>query len=295
MLLEEARFKTRGAKAKEKSKIESSVRGMKHSVKVIMLAAVAATCICGHANAGARAVIGGAFAVPLLDAKTAVGKDGLLRLIFDFNPSTGGSTYAGSALWILDPNGSLVAAGSPTIPASVGSFYFSTRGGTIPIFPVERSNTAMYPQADGNTTVLFFYGLGANPLLGVTSFGVWTYNSSGALISAAKYGPFGGALIFNLYFDDATGKIVVKWTSGRGPNATYAGWVIDEFGTVISATNYFGPFGPSNQIGKFRINANNQLIWPFSIPGSNGSFTTSYWTFNSGGSAIVNAQSFGPF
>lgn len=267
---------------------------MKSSVRIIMLAALAATCICGHAYAGAKAVIGGAFAVPLLDAKTAVGKDGLLRLIFDYNPSQGGTTYAGSALWIINPNGSIVAAGNPTIPATVGSFYFSTQGGK-PIFPFERSNTAMYPQADGNTTVLFYYAFGGNPLLGVNAFGVWTYNSSGNLIAGAKYGPFGNTAIFNLYFDDATGKIVVKWATNNSPNAAYAGWVLDEFGNVTSATNFFGPFGPTNQIGKFRVNASNQLIVPFSFPVSGGSYLTNIWTFNSNGSALVNAQSFGPF
>jgi hypothetical protein len=267
---------------------------MKSSVRIIMLAALAATCICGHAYAGAKAVIGGAFATPLLDAKTAVGTDGLLRLIFDYNPSQGGKTYQGSALWIIDPNGSVVAAGIPTIPASVGSFYFSTRGGTIPIFPFERSNTAMYPQADGNTTVLFYFGLGINPLRGVKSFGVWTYNSSGNLISAAQYGPFGNTAIFNLYFDNATGKIVVKWATGIGPGRSYAGWVLDEFGAVIAATSFFGPFGPSNTVGKFRVNASNQLIVPFSFPVTGG-FQTNIWTFNSSGSAVINGQSFGPF
>ena len=267
---------------------------MKSSVRIIMLAALAATCMCGHAYAGAKAVIGGAFAVPLLDAKTAVGTDGLLRLIFDYNPSQGGTTYAGSALWIIDPNGSVVAAGNPTIPASVGSFYFSTKGGK-PIFPFERSNTAMYPQADGNTTVIFYRGLGANPLLGVTSFGVWTYNSNGNLIAAANYGPFQNAIIFNLYFDDATGKIVVKWASNPGPNATYAGWVLNEFGAVSSATSFFGPFGQANQVGKFRVNASNQLIVPFSFPVDGGSYLTNIWTFNSNGSALVNAQTYGPF
>jgi hypothetical protein len=266
---------------------------MKRSVRIMLLAAAAATCVCGHAYAGAKAVIGGAFAVPLLDAKTAVGKDGLLRLIFDYNDSQGGTTYQGSALWIIDPNGSVVGASNPTIPASVGSFYFSTIGGK-PIFPFERSSTAMYPQADGNTTVLFYYGLGANPLQGVTSFGVWTYNTSGNLIAAAQYGPFGNTQIFNLYFDDATGKIVVKWAANPGPSATYAGWVLDEFGAVTSATSFFGPFGQANQIGKFRVNASNQLIVPFSFPVSGG-YLTNIWTYNSSGTAVVNGQSFGPF
>lgn len=258
----------------------------------MLLAATAATCICGHAYAGAKAVIGGAFAVPLLDAKTAVGTDGLLRVIFDYNPATGGtSTYSGSALWIIDPNGSLVAAGNAIIPASVGTFYFRTIGGK-PIFPTERSDTALFPQADGNTTVIFYYGAGEKPLVGVTSFGVWTYNSGGNLIAAAAYGPYSNVDIENLYFDGATGKIVVKWAANRGATATYAGWVLDEFGSVTSATSYFGPFGPANQIGKFRVNAANQLIVPFSIPTSGGAFTTSIWTYNATGSALVHSQSY---
>ena len=266
---------------------------MKVSARITILAALAATGICGHAYAGAKAVIGGAFAVPLLDAKTAVGKDGLLRLIFDYNPSTGGHTYQGSALWIIDPNGGVLASGSPTIPASVGSFYFSTKGGS-PIFPVERSNTAMYAQADGNTTVLFYYGLGANPLRGVTSFGVWTYNSGGNLIAAQQIGPYGNTAIFNLYFDDATGKIVVKWATGSGTSRTYAGWVLDEFGNVVVATSFFGPYGASSNVGKFRVNASNQLIVPFSFPVTGG-YLTNIWTFKSSGSAVANAQSYGPF
>ena len=270
---------------------------MKRSVRVVLLAAMAATCICGHVYAGAKAVIGGAFAVPLLDAKTAVGQDGLLRVMFDYNPASGGaSTYSGSALWIIDPNGtSVVAAGSPTIPASVGAFYFTTKKGSIPIFPVERSNTALFAQPDGNTTVIFYYGAGANPLLGVTSFGVWTYNSSGNLIASAVQGPFSNVVIENLYFD-STGKIVVKWAANRGPSATYAGWVLDEFGSITSFISFFGPFGPASSIGKFRVNASNQLIVPFSFPtGPGGSFFTNIWTFNATGSALVNAQSYGPF
>src|SRR5258707_4568479 len=269
---------------------------MKRSVRIILLAAASATCICGHVYAGAKAVIGGAFAVPLLDAKTAVGQDGLLRVILDYNPgSHGASTYSGSALWIIDPNGSFIrAAGSPTIPASVGAFYFTTKGGPTPIFHAERSNTALFAQPDGNTTVIFYYGAGADPLLGVTSFGVWTYNSSGKLVSGVGYGPFSNEVIENLYFD-STGKIVVKWAANRGPSATYAGWVLDEFGTIASATGFFGPFGPSSQIGKFRVNASNQLIVPFSFPTAGGTFNTAFWTFNSTGSSLVNSQVYGPF
>jgi hypothetical protein len=256
----------------------------------MLLAAAAASFICGHAYAGAKAVIGGAFANQLLDAKTAVGKDGLLRLLFDYNPSVGGTTYAGSALWIIDPNGGLVAAGNPTIPASVGSFYFSTPGGK-PIFPSERSRTVLFPQADGNTTVIFFYSL---TLDGTKNFATWTYNSGGALIAAATYGPFPNILIENLYFD-TSGKIVVKFATTPNPSlsGSFAGWVLDEFGTIVSATSFYGPFAPF--VGKFRLTSQGQLIWPFSFQQNDGTTITSLWTFNSSGSAIAHAQSYGPF
>jgi hypothetical protein len=142
--------------------------------------------------------------------------------------------------------------------------------------------------------VIFYYGAGANPLLGVTSFGVWTYNSSGNLIAGIGYGPFSNVVIENLYFD-STGKIVVKWASNPGASATYAGWVLDEFGSITSFVNFFGPFGPASSIGKFRVNASNQLIVPFSFPAGSGTFKTAFWTFNSTGSALTNAQVYGPF
>lgn len=255
----------------------------------MLLAAAAATCICGHAYAGSKAVFGGAFANQLLDAKTAVGQDGLLRFIFDYNAGSGGvSTYSGSALWIVDPNGGLVASGNPTIPASVGSFFFNTLNGAK-LFSFERSNTVLFAQPSGNTTVLLIYGFSTK---GATSFGTWTYNSAGNLIAAAgPYGPFSNTTLQNVFFD-SNGKIVVKWASSPGPNRSFAGWVLNEFGSLISATNYYA-FGPG--LGKIRVNASGQQIWPFSFPASGGNYTTTIWTFNSSGSALVNAQSYGPF
>ncbi len=63
---------------------------------------------------------------------------------------------------------------------------------------------------------------------------------------------------------------------------------------ITSFTSFFGPFGQANTTGKFRVNASNQLIVPFSFPVSGG-YETSIWTYNSSGSALVNVQSFGPF
>jgi hypothetical protein len=264
---------------------------MKHSGKIALLAIVAAACLVGRAYGGARPVIDGLFSISLFDAKTSVGSDGLLRVLFDYNPALAGSksTYSGSVLWIIDPNGGLVAAGNATIPPSVGSSFLNSTILGKSVFPYERSNTGLFAQADGNTTVLFYYALSAGT---GTQIATWTYNSAGALIAAAVYGPFSNVVIPGAYFEP-TGKIIVKWRVGKNPSAIYAAWVLDEFGTIVSATNYQGPFGPA--LGKIKLNSKGQQIWPYTFPQSNGTFLTNILTFNASGSAVVNAQSFGPF
>jgi hypothetical protein len=263
-----------------------------------MLAVLALSCLCGYrAYAGARPVIGGILSSSFFDAKTAVGSDGMLRLIFDYNTSKLPSplTYSGSALFIIDPNGSLVAAGSPTIPASIGSDAFAVAllPNVTVSFLTERSNLAIFAQADGNTTVLFYYGAGLSGLGKTTGFGVWTYNSGGALIAAQKYGPFTGATLAGLYFD-TNGKIVARWKGGStSASAPNAGWVVDEFGTILNATAFYGSFG-TTFLGKIRVNSSNQQIWPFSFQNASGQYTTTIWTFNSSGT-LVNSQVYGPF
>jgi len=258
------------------------------------MVAVAAICCFAQFSFGAsKPVVTSVFGLDLLDAKTAVGGDGNFRVIWDYNVAKepAPSTYAGSALWIINPNGGLLAAGSPTIPASVGSlraFEYVIFPGSVAtpfIARYERSNTLLFAQADGNTTVVFAYNL-ANAFP-VTSFGVWTYNSAGALIAAANYGPFGGASIGSMAFDKS-GSFIVKWETASKASA---GWVLNEFGAVTSATNYFGPFG---SLGKIRINSSGQQIWPFNYLTPSG-FVLSLWTFDSAGTNIVNAQTFGPF
>jgi hypothetical protein len=264
---------------------------MKHSGKIAFLALFAAASLAGSAYGGARPVVEGLYSISLFDAKTSVGSDGLFRVLFDYSPALVGSssTYSGSALWIIDPNGTLVAAGSPTIPASVGSSFPHTTILGKPVFPYERSNTALFAQPDGNTTVLFYYALSAG---NGTQIATWTYNSSGALIAASVYGPFSGVVIPGAYFDPS-GKTIVRWRVGGPSSALYAAWVLDEFGNIASATNYYGPFAPT--LGRIRLNSKGQQIWPFTFANSNGTFLTNIWTFNPSGSALVNAQSFGPF
>ena len=88
----------------------------------------------------------------------------------------------------------------------------------------------------------------------------------------------------------------MKWATSPARNRSSAGWVLDEFGTVVSATAYYGPFGSWYPgLGKIRINAQGQQIWPFSFTAANGASITTIWTFNSSGSALINAQSYGPF
>jgi hypothetical protein len=263
-------------------------REMKSSARIIMLVALAASCVSTKlASAAARPVVGGLFSSSLFDAKTAVGKDGLFRMLWDYNPArSGSSTYSGSALWILDPNGSVVAAGSSLIPASIGSSFLTATIQGRTVFRAEVSNTALFAQNDGNTTVLFYYGLVSGS---TTTFGVWTFNSSGSLISGAGYGPYSGITISAMYFDPS-GKIIVRWTANSLTRAT---WVLDEFGGVVSATSFYGPF--ASILGKVRLNSSGQQVWPFSILQSDGTYKLSIWTFNASGSAIVNVQSYGPF
>jgi hypothetical protein len=260
----------------------------------MVLLAVAAS-FCGQlAYGGARPVIGVAFEQQIFDSKSVMGQDGLYRVLFDYNPAKGHatSTYSGSALWILNPNGSLVAAGSPTIPASVGATYLDnlTYNGAIS-FPYERSNTVLFVEADGNTTILFYYNLGSGAP--VTSFGTWTYNSSGSLIAASSYGPYSGLTVGQLLFAP-NGKIVVNWTAGPAISTVNAGWVLDEYGTISSATGYYGPYTGA-KLGKILVNSSNQQVWTYRATGPGGTYFLNTLTFNSSGSAIVNALSFGPF
>src|SRR5258707_14749054 len=99
---------------------------MKRLVKISMLAGALAYFGSPLAFGAAKPVLGGLPYIPLFDAKTAVGgKDGMLSVIWDYNPAhkPAPDSYGGSALWLIDPNGSLVAAGNPTIPATVGASF----------------------------------------------------------------------------------------------------------------------------------------------------------------------------
>jgi len=237
----------------------------------------------GHLAYGlAKPVVGGEPLIPLVQDKTALGlKDGILRVIWDYNPAKkpAPSSYAGSVLWLIDPNGTVVATGNTMIPATVGARYING-------FPFERSNLYISAQASGNTTLVFAYP-NTNQ-----QFGVWTFNSAGTLISAASYGPFTGAFLSNFYFEG--GKLILKWRS-TSSNTANAVWVVNEFGGIDSATAFYDFAGVI--LGHVFVNSSGQQVWPYSAnsDSSNGPFALTVWTFNPTGSTVVNAKVFGPF
>jgi hypothetical protein len=262
---------------------------MKRSVRIITFAALAASCLCGKLAYGSgRPVLGADFGLPLHDSKVALGGDGILRVLFDFNPaeSPAPSTYSGSSFFLIDPNHTIVGASNPTVPGSVGAAF------DLGITRFERSNIGLFAQADGNTTLIFYFGF-VSGAKATNSFGVWTYNSSGNLISGVKYGPFTNTRLSNLYFD-ASGKIIAKWQIGSIP-FSYAAWVLDEFGTAINATSFFGPFGQAVELGKVTLNSANQQVWSWRFDEASGAFEYAFWTFDPTGATVTNSQVFGPF
>src|SRR5258708_33793367 len=91
---------------------------MKRLVKISMLAGALAY-FGGHlAYGNAKPVVGGVPYLPLFEAKTAQGeKDGILRVIWDYNPSkTTTLGYGGGAFLLILPNGSPGGAGAAPIP-----------------------------------------------------------------------------------------------------------------------------------------------------------------------------------
>src|SRR5258708_36419787 len=94
---------------------------MKRLVKISMLAGALAY-FGGHlAYGNAKPVVGGLGFIPLFDAKTAIGaKDGMLRVIWDYNPSkTTTLLYGGSAFLLIYPDGTLGATGDASNPLTV--------------------------------------------------------------------------------------------------------------------------------------------------------------------------------
>jgi hypothetical protein len=263
--------------------LQSAHKNMNRSVIKILLSAVAlASFSTQFASAGANPVIDQFFYPGLLDAKMKVGTDGNIRLIWDY---VSGGVYFGSTLWILSPGGSLLAAGNTNVPATVGYAKKNDSGVSLGL----GSNIILYAQPSGNTTLAFAYGESNDSPI----FGVWTYNSAGTLIAAASYGPFGGTVVHQMYFDDLTGKLVVKWRATLGTNTyTHSVWTLNEFGSIETTA---GPFGPylNSLLGKVVLSGSNQ-IWYWNIP-KLGSSTHTLNVWEVSGGSVISSNSFGPF
>jgi hypothetical protein len=225
-----------------------------------------------------------------LGAKYEVGSDSNSRLIWDyFNPTP--FTYLGSVLWILNPQGQVVAAGDTQIPMSVGTG-INTLG---------TSNIAIRVQASGNVTVAFAHVV--TPATTTTQavvdgFSTWTYNAQGKLIAfGGPYGPFGSATaLFGLAFDK-NGILVAKWVNVTA-NISWAAWTLDEFGKVQTAAGPFG-FGSSTNIllGKVeasQVNGKPVQLWNWILEPASQTFGLNTWTLDQTGN-IIASNSFGPF
>ena len=225
--------------------------------------------------------------------KYQVGNDGNSRLIWDYlNPSP--TAYLGSALWILNPQSQVVAAGDTQIPASVG------RG----INTVGNSNIAIHVQASGNTTLAFANVItpatSTSPPI-VDSFATWTFNAQGKLIaSGGWYGPFGQTAVANIAFNK-DGILVVKWitVANGGTQFLWSAWTLDEFGRIQTAAGPFGPFGNFTALGTVgvsTVNGSPVQLWNWLIETTTPSqqFKLNTWTLDRTGN-IIAANSFGPF
>ena len=233
--------------------------------------------------------------------KSEAGPDGNNRFLWDYF-STSGSSYLGSALWILDPAGNVIGTGDTMVPASVGGI-----AGTVAI-----SFTQLHVNADNTTTLAFQFGGG--PLLGggsqISAFGTWTYNAQGKLIAFSGptgfiTGPKKGLQIADMKFqgdhlvvifqpaNQAVGSTIVL---GQGP---YTVWVIDHFGNVVSAVGPQGPYA-NYVLGSVTLSgsdsAPNQLWHWLSVVGTGAKegFALSVQEFNSSGASLSGVV-YGPF
>jgi len=242
---------------------------MKNLFKKTLLAACALVGLGGQL--GIAATFPDAFLFPnniFFDGQSRVGLDGKERLVWNIAP--GATTYGGSIIWILDGQGNFLASGQPQIPATVG---WPGPGGN--------ERFIVQGQADGNTTVAFIFPNNA--------IGVWTYNSAGALISSATYGPFVGTTVQDMRFA-ANGKIVVQWATTSGASLA---WSLNEFGSVETTAGPFGPFAGTT-LGTVDLASDNTQRWSWSTAtgGTQGNFAL--WSFNSAGQVVHTVQ-FGPF
>jgi hypothetical protein len=126
--------------------------------------------------------------VQFLNQRSENGPDGNNRFIWDY-VDLNTHTYSGSALWILDPAGNVVASGNAIVPGSVGGF------------GLNYSNIALHVSSTNNTTLAFAFGLNSNNTA-AAAFGTWTCNDQGNLIAASGPTGFDGLQIVNIAFSE---------------------------------------------------------------------------------------------
>ncbi|MFZ0503451.1 MAG: hypothetical protein WAM44_07050, partial [Chthoniobacterales bacterium] len=278
-------------------------------LRMTLLALAGVTCLAGQkVYATAQPDIFGILSPGLLDSKTIVGPDGNMRVIWDYDAWDGILSYftgPGSALWILDPSGNLLATAN--IPGGGGEVTNSRYGlllWEIPVAPgfaTSKSNILVQGYADGNTLVVVivgnvgFIGDPTFPPL-ATSFGTLTYNSAGQLIAYNVNGPFLAGIINNIYFD-TSGALVVKYKYAVSGPAAQVVQTLNEFGAVTTSEGPYGPYAFTG-LGKVAINSSGNQVWfwsTHSVPAKTPTTTNSLsiWTFNSSG--LATATAYGPF
>ena len=161
-----------------------------------------------------------------LNQRSQNGPDGYNRFIWDY-VDISKKTYSGSALWILDPAGNVVASGNAIVPGGVGGF------------GLNYSNIALHVSSTNNTTLAFAFGVNS-ARTAAAAFGTWTYNAQGSLIAASGPTGFNGLQIINIAFQKDF-LVVTFLPSSQSPldfsTGPYTVWVLDQFGNLVSAAS----------------------------------------------------------
>ena len=217
-----------------------------------------------------------------------VGTDGNVRFLWDYITTD----YEGSVLWILNPQGQIVATGDTMIPKTIGT-------GISPA-GLALGNHGINVAPSGNVTVAFPHVIkaanGTIPAL-VDGFSTWTFNAQGQLIAfGGPYGKFGNAVLGNLEFKNGT--LIAQWYNQGQAEGTVSVWSLDEFGKIQTTSGPFGPFGGGVEfvgVDLSQINGSPVQIWHWFIAGSSATqLGERTWTLDQTGNIIASA-SYGPF
>jgi hypothetical protein len=220
-----------------------------------------------------------------LNQRSENGPDGNNRLIWDY-VDVNTRTYSGSALWILDPTGNLVAAGNVNVPGSVGGF------------GLNYSNIALHVSSTNNTTLAFALGLNSKGT-SASAFGTWTYNAQGTLIAASGPTGFNGLQIVNIAFQKDF-LVVTFLPSGQNPlelnTGPYTVWVLDQFGNLVSVASE--PAISGTALGSVTLSGSNSApnqLWHYIGITGPDQFYLGLIEFSSSGTILNVSPQYGPF